>query len=151
MDYSAFTTQYKGIVRELRNDVIISSGYIEENENPTARSWRGLWDTGASSSCIHKRVRDYMHLIPLGTETISTANGSVEVDSHVIDVILPNRVIVKDLLVTSAEIGEDVDILLGMDIINLGAFSITNFKGESHHSLMVPAYKHIDYTQIART
>ena len=151
MDYSAFTTKYDGIARELRNEVLISSGYVAEGYNPAVVSWNGLWDTGASSSCIHRRVRDYMHLIPIGTETISTANGKVEVDSHIIDVILPNRVIVKDLMVTSAEIGDDVDILLGMDIIDLGAFSITNYKGKTHQSLIIPSHKHIDYTQIAKT
>lgn len=150
MNHSAFTTKYQGIVRELRNDVSIISKYTDSSKNAPPKNWRGLWDTGASITCVHRRVRDYMHLTPMGTSEISTANGVIEVDTHIVDIVLPNRVIVKDLLITSAEIGDDVDVLLGMDIICLGGFSVTNLK-ETYHSLIIPSGNHIDYVQKIKT
>lgn len=148
--YYAFTTKASGTAMELRNNVDLESSFVVPGSNYTPQKWRGLWDTGASLSCIHKRVMNYMHLLPLGTKDISTANGTTPVDTCMINVILPNGVRIKDLIVACADIGNDVDILLGMDIINCGSFAVSNFEKQTWHSFIIPSNKAIDYNKDAR-
>lgn len=150
MQYLAFTCKEDKIVRELRNDVYIESIYTQTGERRNYGPWRGLWDTGASSSCIHHRIKEQMGLQAIGTVPISTANGVVEVDTCVISVSLPNGVMVENLLVSCADIGEHTDILLGMDIISFGNFAISNNNGKTNYSFVIPSIGDVDYVLRSR-
>ena len=109
--------------------------------------WTGLWDTGASNSCINQRIVDDLSLIPIGNKKISTANGMTIVNSYFVDIGLPNHVVVKNVLVSCADLGEDIDVLLGMDIIIHGDFSITNTNNKTTFSFRTPSVQEIDYVK----
>lgn len=112
--------------------------------------WRGLWDTGASKSSITRRIVDDLNLIPVGNTNISTANGIVSVNTYFVDIGLPNGVTVKNVLVSCADLGEDIDVLIGMDIIRHGDFSITNTNNKTTFSFRTPSIKEIDYVEESR-
>ncbi len=78
---------------------------------------------------------------------ISTANGVVLVNTYFINLTLPNHVTVKDVLVTGADLGNNIDVLIGMDIIRHGDFSITNMNNSTTFSFRIPSISEIDYVK----
>lgn len=127
MKTSAFTLKSDTILNILRTDIFITSEARDTSKLIDSKIiWNGLWDTGASQSAIDFRVVEELSLVPIGEATISTANGLVTVNTYIIDVTIPNNVTIKDIVVNGATLGEDADMLIGMDIIRFGDFSITN-------------------------
>lgn len=148
--FLAFTLRANGILDMLKTETLINSNIRDQNKSiDTNKKWRGLWDTGASKSSIDKRVVDELGLIPVGKGTISTANGMVSVNTYFVNLTLPNHVTVKDVLVTCADLGNDIDVLIGMDIIRHGDFSITNTNQSTTFSFRIPSITEIDYVKEA--
>lgn len=145
----AFTLEANGILNELVTDVLIAPTYAQQNNNYIPRLRKALWDTGASRSTINQRVVDDLHLVPAGQCTISTANGLANVNTYLVDIALPNQVTVKDVIVSCADIGA-IDALIGMDIICVGDFSITNVGGKTKFSFRIPSMEEIDYVRDIR-
>lgn len=137
--YSAFTLKSEGIVHQLRTSIRIESGnyYLEGT---------ALWDTGASCSCILQKVADALQLIPTGRQMVLTPSGEITVNTYLVNVILPNNVTVKDVLVCSSDIDKQgLDMLIGMDIITCGDMSITNYNGKTFFSFRIPSQQAVDF------
>ena len=146
--FSAFTLRANGILDMLKTETLINSNIRDKNKSiDINKKWRGLWDTGASKSSVDKRGVDELGLIPVGKGTISTANGVVSVNTYLVNLTLPNRVTVRDVLVTCADLGNDIDVLIGMDIIRHGDFSITNTNRSTTFSFRIPSITEIDYVK----
>ena len=146
--FSAFTLRANGILDMLKTETLINSNIRDKNKSiDINKKWRGLWDTGASKSYVDKRVEVELGLIPVGKGTISTANGVVSVNTYFVNLTLPNRVTVRDVLVTCADLGNDIDVLIGMDIIRHGDFSITNTNRSTTFSFRIPSITEIDYVK----
>ena len=60
--------------------------------------------------------------------------------------ILPNQVMIANITVPKGDF-RGADVLIGMDIIRLGDFSITNYQGITKMSYRTPSIKHIDYVE----
>lgn len=144
----AFTLKSDTILNMLVTDTLIDSNNRDAtkiiNNN---KKWKGLWDTGASLSSIDQRVVNELGLTPVGKQKISTANGIILVNTYIIDITLPNHVIIQNVLVSCSNLGEDTDILIGMDIIRHGDFSITHTDNSTTFSFRIPSVKEIDYVQ----
>lgn len=149
-DFLAFTLKSKGILNMLKTETLVLSDIRDKNVPYTPKMWCGLWDTGASKSSITKRIVDDLNLIPVGNTNISTANGIVSVNIYFVDIGLPNGVTIKNVLVSCADLGEDIDVLIGMDIIKHGDFSITNTNNKTTFSFRTPSIKEIDYVEESR-
>ena len=149
--FHAFTLKsHSGFLSMLKTDTLVLSTVRDSNKALVPKLWRGLWDTGASKSSITQRIVDDLSLIPVGNTNISTANGIVTVNTYFVDFGLPNGVTVKNVLVSCADLGDDIDILIGMDIIRHGDFSITNVNGKTTFSFRTPSMQEIDYVQEAQ-
>lgn len=144
---SAFTLKSEGILNMLKTDTLILSDFRDSQKSYIPKLWKGLWDTGASKSSITQRIVDDLSLIPIGKGNVSTANGMIPVNTYFIDIGLPNGVTVKNVLVSCCDLGEDIDILIGMDIIKHGDFSITNVNNKTTFSFRTPSIKEIDYVE----
>ena len=149
-EFLAFTLKSNGIMNMLKTDTLVLSDIRNKNVPYTPKLWRGLWDTGASKSSITQRIVDDLNLIPVGNTNISTANGIVAVNTYFVDFGLPNGVTVKNVLVSCADLGEDIDVLIGMDIIRHGDFSITNVNNKTTFSFRTPSVEEIDYVKESR-
>jgi len=145
--YRAFTLKASGIMRMLKTDALVLPKATKENNNTTPKMWRGLWDTGASASSINKAVVEDLGLIPIGKTTISTANGVVPVDTYLVDIGLPNGVMVTNVMVSCADLGKDIDVLIGMDIIRHGDFAITNKNHQTTFSFRIPSVQEFDFVK----
>lgn len=145
--YKAFTLKASGILNKLQTDTIILSEYRDKKKNFTPQKWKSLWDTGATSSAITKRIVDELALVPCGKVKMNTANGYIDVNTYLVNIVLPNGVTAKNVLVSCCNLGADVDILIGMDIIKHGDFSITNVGNKTTFSFRTPSVKEIDYVK----
>ena len=149
-NFLAFTLKSNGILNMLKTDTLVLSSVRDNNIEYTPKLWRGLWDTGASRSSIAQRIVDDLNLIPVGNTNISTANGIVTVNVYFVDFGLPNGVTIKNVMVSCSDLGDDIDVLIGMDIIKHGDFSITNVNGKTTFSFRTPSIDEIDYVKESR-
>ena len=109
---------------------------------------QAIWDTGATATVITQNVVNELGLIPTGMSIVFTANGETTQNTYIVDIGLPNGVVVKDVTVTCAiALSGGCEALIGMDIISLGDFSITNHNGSTCMSFRIPSLHEIDYTQ----
>jgi len=59
-----------------------------------------------------------------------------------VDIGLPNRVVIPDVIVTECEINSPgIDLLIGMNIIQLGDLAISNGPGQTIFSFAIPPFK----------
>ena len=109
---------------------------------------KGIWDTGATGSTITTKVVNELGLIPTGMTRVHTANGIADQNTYTIDLGLPNGIKVKGITVTEVgALSDQSDALIGMDIISLGDFSVTNYNGQTCFSFRIPSNHEIDYVQ----
>lgn len=137
-----FTTKWSGgRARVLVNEVEI----IVPNTTQGVKV-KAIWDTGASATVITQKVVDDLGLKPTGMSHVNTANGPTVQNTYIVDVGLPNQVKAKDVTVTGAKaLSGGCEVLIGMDIISLGDFSVTHGDGKTMMSFRIPSMHHIDY------
>ena len=138
---SAFTSQYKCISNKLINDV-------EVFYNGKSIKCRALWDTGATNCCVSQDVVNQLSLISTGKTNMRTPNQTSERDTYLVDVALPNSVRINDVCVIDSDIGnQNIGMLIGMNIINLGDFAVSNFQGKTTFTFRMPSDGTIDYVK----
>lgn len=108
--------------------------------------FRAIWDTGASVSVITQNVIAGLSLAPTGKTNVETANGPRLSDVFLVDIELPNGVRMQSVTATEGII-RGFDVLIGMDIITVGDFSITNVGGETVMSFRTPSVKEVDWVK----
>ena len=139
---SSFTIKSNGgILRAL-----ISEINIHVPGDPNGLTIKAIWDTGATGSVISQNVAKTLGLIVSGYAVVNTANGQATQKTYTVDIGLPNKVLIQNVLVTEVDsLTAGCDALIGMDIITLGDFSITNHKGTTCMSFRFPSCHEIDY------
>lgn len=150
IECKSFTLTSPGVLNALQTDVLVVSDNRNNSIPYSPKMWKGLWDTGASGTCIDQRVVADLNLIPIGKKLISTAAGLKETNTYLVDIGLPNRVMIKDVLVSCADLCNELDVLIGMDIISLGDFAITNITGKTTFSFRIPSVSLIDFCDASK-
>jgi hypothetical protein len=97
-----------------------------------------LWDTGATLSAITPRIQHELALVPTGTQFIRGVTGIQEVDTVIVTIELPNNILKKNISVAVCEFSKDLGIIIGMDIITLGDFSLLNGQNHTMFSFISP-------------
>ena len=109
-----------------------------------------LWDTGAGGSAITPALAERMNLIPVNRVKVTGINNTSMADVVNISIGLPNMVMVEEVNVMVCNLVKDVDLLIGMDIILLGDFSISNGGGKTLFSFAIPPFENkTDYYEKA--
>ena len=137
----SFTKTYNGIVRSLPTMVFIESTTNPDNQVEA----NALWDTGASSSLIRPEIAVKLNLKPISKTLMATpSDKAVPSNVYLINVYLPNKArIIKIQALEGSP--NSCDMLIGMDVIVLGDFAVTNFKGQTKFSFRVPSMTEIDF------
>jgi len=148
----AFTvTSHGGLLREIMTPVkaSIASELSSIFNVPTSVvDVMALWDTGATSTSISKRLASKLSLPPLSRQKILCAGQPYESCIYKIDLYLPNMVVFRNVTVTEFEDSNRFDVLVGMDIITAGDFSVTNANGLTVCSFRLPpSGEHVDYVK----
>ena len=143
-NYMAFTVKADGIMRQLRTEVFVEEGTT--NIPTDEHKFTAIWDTGATSTCITKRLAAKLGLKPTGVLDNSTAGGIRKAGTYLVSVFLPNRVFFPGTLVHDMEDNDDgFDILIGMDIISRGDFCISNYDNKTVFTYRLPSKTITDY------
>lgn len=111
-------------------------------------STKGIWDTGATNSVITKSSARKLGLIPISRAVVNGVHGEREVNVYYVNITLNNNQITLNTQVTECEeLSPDHTngMLIGMNVITLGDFSITNFDDRTVMSFVVPSQKKTDF------
>jgi predicted aspartyl protease len=141
-----FTVKHTDILPVITFDIEISGV-----NNPTKRfKTKGIIDTGATNSVITKEVVDALELAQTGLTHVNTASESQkEVKTYTLDIFLKSDVRVQAVQVSEGNISAEhgFHCLIGMDIICLGDFSITNLNGKTCFSFRIPSLHEVDFVE----
>lgn len=150
----AFTSKWTGLAARLSTNVLVTpantraDGLQSPLSEPTgATEVVGVWDTGATATMISDRLAASLGLVPVSLCNVAHAGGVEQRRSYLVDVWLPNHVVVQGVIVTDCSGLIGFDLLIGMDIITAGDFSVTNVRGETVMSFRMPSMKPIDYVE----
>ena len=113
------------VVRDIQSDLVVVGSGERISGNKTPIVVKAIWDTGAYGSVISPKVAEELELIPVGVKPIQTANGTYEAYAYVVDVMLPNRLVIRGVEVSESDL-KVCDALIGMDIISMGDMKVTN-------------------------
>ena len=142
----AFTVSYKGLTNVLGSWAEISEAFnpVSSSQPPSRHKYNAIWDTGATGTAITQKVADDCALKPIGMAIVQTAKGQMHTLVFLANIYLPQNVCIYNLRVTLTDI-RDADVLIGMDIISLGDFAVTNTNGKTTFSFRVPSVQEIDF------
>jgi hypothetical protein len=136
--YYAFEQHYPVRIENLITEVEVFPNPIEDKNR--FQKIRAKWDTGANHTVISVSLMKKLNLVPIDSEILSGLGGSQTVDVVRLAVKLPN-----DLFISSKHIGvcnlqssQNFDMLIGMDIIQLGDFHISNAGDKTSFSFVMP-------------
>ena len=116
---------YDKVVRDIQSNLVVVGSGERISGNRTPVVVKAIWDTGAYGSVISPRVAEELGLMPVGVKPIQTANGTYEAYAYVVDVMLPNKLVIRGVEVSESDL-KVCDALIGMDIISMGDMKITN-------------------------
>ena len=145
---SALTVKATGQLDRIISDVKVCAAYEPLTPPavlPLLITTRALWDTGATKSVIATDLVQQLDLIPVGQTTVHHADGSSNRLLYLVNFTLPNEVGIAGALVSEFPRRDGFDVILGMDVIGLGDFSITNLDGQTWMSFRTPSSVRIDY------
>lgn len=152
----AFTLTYSKLSRVLISEVVITkeitprmSGTLDVRDY-NSKKYRAIWDTGAAGSVITEKVVKELDLKPTGMVKVSTVNGERDANTYIVNIWLPNKVVVGNLKVTEGELPGEDEVLIGMDIISKGDLAITNYGGKTVFTYRFPSAKCIDFVKEIR-
>lgn len=143
--HKAFTTRYNGRSLRLTNEVEIFPAHAPSAPIPQGKKYQALYDTGATHSSISPRVVADLQLASIGATNVGVGGGTLTTTSHLVNIGLPNRVMFAMLRVAQMVLHGGIDVLIGMDVIGSGDFSVTHHNGNTAFSFCVPSRREIDF------
>jgi hypothetical protein len=149
IEVHGFTSEETGLVNALFTEVKVAAAIPPGQPIPALRTYRGLWDTGATNTVITLKVVDDLGLKVSGMTLAVGVNSEDMVNTYQISLGLPNNVIIGDLKVSVGRL-KGFDVLIGMDIIGLGDFCISNFAKQTVLTFRMPSIAKIDFLAMAR-
>src|SRR3989344_6102728 len=144
----SFTTHYDGRTSVLRNEIQIASAFDPRHtkDHPPYKKCLAIWDTGATHSVISEKVIAECNLKPTGIVQVHGISGEKISKTYLVNILLPNGVAFTGVKVTEG-ILRDTDVLIGMDIINMGDFALTHNDGKTLFSFRIPSIGKIDFVK----
>ena len=149
----SFTTSYKTLSNVLSNEVIIAEAFsppkskILSIKDHNFKKFQAIWDTGATGSVITKKVAQELGLKPAGMVEVHTASDTKMANTYLVNIWLPNKVLVYNLVVIEGKIVGQCEVLIGMDIISKGDFAVTNYNGRTVFTFRFPSVGCIDFVK----
>ena len=117
--------RYDRIVRDIQSNLVVVGSGERMAGSKTPVVVKAIWDTGAYGSVISTKVAQELGLVPVGVKPIQTANGTYEAYAYVVDMMLPNKLVIRGVEVSESDL-KVCDALIGMDIISMGDMKVTN-------------------------
>jgi predicted aspartyl protease len=140
IQHFAFRQEYQNLSFRLITDAEI---FVDSSAGPGRKGVkvRALWDTGASGTVITPEVSRELNLVPIDRVKVAGVNSVSIANVAQVSIGLPNQIMVEDINVMICDLKQDFDLLIGMNIILLGDFSISNGAGKTLFSFAIPSFK----------
>lgn len=127
---------------------IITPVEVKSLTTGKVKTTKAIWDTGATASVVTKDVAAEIGLMPVGMTKVMGVHGAKNVNVYYANITLNNKQISIDETVTECDAlsGDgSIGMLIGMDIITLGDFAITNFNGQTVMTFRIPSLEKMDF------
>lgn len=148
-DFQAFTVKFSARTNVLFSKVGVSQAFdpnVTKVNQPSITELNAIWDTGASCTLISKEYAVKVGLIPTGKTTITGVNNSTLENTYQVNVYLPNKVCLGFLKIAEAPaLAGGAGMLIGMDIIGSGDFSVYNEDGKTVMTYRFPSIGGTDF------
>jgi len=144
----AFTCRYQGISSRLTSDVEIFQPFHPSAGVPPGiqhKTFKALYDTGATHSSVSPKVVADLQLPSIGATKVGVGGGMLTTTSHIVNIGLPNKVMFFMMRVAKVDLHGDIDVLIGMDILGTGDFTVSNHQGKTTFSFCCPSRREIDF------
>jgi hypothetical protein len=144
---SSFTHKVNapGLLRVLQSSCQVAVAFVPTQLPPAGKEYSAIWDTGATNSVISQKVIDEGGLKQTGVAQVSGVNSDSIEPTYLVSIRLVNGVGFSEVQVTRGKLSHGSDVLIGMDIITIGDFVITNKGGETWWSFCCPSMRRTDY------
>jgi len=134
------TQRYDTIQRAIESKIKIASATSNK-----FKEFNAVWDTGATNTVISQKVISEIGLSGIDKITIHTANSKRTADVYLVDLILPkDQIKFPSLRVIDGKL-DNIDVLIGMDIICSGDFAISNKNDKTIFSYQIPPTHTTDF------
>lgn len=125
---------------------IITEEHIWSGNNPIPVV--AAWDTGSTLCCISPEYAKQLNLQPISEDDLHTAHGIISSKMYEINVLLNDQVTYTVHAMENPNIhGDNVDLLIGMDIISEGDFSLSTYNDKTSFSFRIPSKGLVDFTK----
>ena len=144
---SCLTVDFTGRARVIITEAGIGSHCAKGLFPPAVhfQQTKAIWDTGASATVVTDKIVKAAGLKPIGMTMTRGVHGEKMANVYMVALRLPNNVVFNALRVTEGELGPDADVLIGMDVISMGDFAVTNHNGVTSFSFRLPSMQRIDF------
>jgi hypothetical protein len=140
----------RAIITEIHISEPLSDKTYKSNDKRLHRT-TALWDTGATGSVITQQTAALLGLKPTSMTTVHHAGGVSIQNVYRVNIYLPNHVVIPNVRVTECPntVGS-FGVIIGMNIITMGDFALTNVGGATVVSFRMPSIEVIDYVEHER-
>jgi predicted aspartyl protease len=146
-ELKTFSVLFDQIVKIPHTKLSVSGELLlGDNSLPDLMEMQAIWDTGASGSCITTNVVKTLGLIPYSKLRVLTASGEVFQNVYKVCFHLPHDVSINIPVTEVPALQNKFGALVGMNIISMGDFTISNFEGRTCLSFRMPSQARTDYT-----
>lgn len=148
MDAKSFTIEFTSLSDRIITDCGVCQAYIPTTNgvHPPVRTYKALWDTGATKSSISPKIASDLGLQYYKFTNVYHAKGHDLTKMYKVNLLLPNNVGFSCIPVLEGNL-YGFDILIGMDIIMQGDFVITNRDGKTVCSFQIPSTHKYDFVK----
>jgi len=136
-EHLAFDFEFTHIVKEIETPVKLYSS--SESTEGKCIEINAIWDTGATHSVISSELAKQLEAEPVDKCLVSNVYSKNKTSDVIMStLILPNGTIIYGKRFSICDI-PGADVLIGMDIISMGDFVITNAKRKTMFSFVIPS------------
>lgn len=109
---------------------------------------KALWDTGSYESVISSDLVKKIKPRSIGVSHVSSTGAATKSRVYEVDVLLGNKIRIP-LQVTESKVlsNNHIDMLIGMDVIGVGDFSVSTYNGVTCFSFRHPSQGLIDFKE----
>jgi SEC-C motif len=86
-----------------------------------------------------------LQLPSIGARNVGVGGGTLATTSHLVNIALPNKAMFPMVSVAKMVLLGGIDVLIGMDILGLGDFTVTHYGGKTTFSFCCPSRREIDF------
>jgi hypothetical protein len=141
MTPQAFTLNGQGLLESIITPVTVRQSFnLSKTYNlaSTEIDVRALWDTGSTNTSISEGLARHLGLKSIDMCNVNGVDGIHPSMVYQIDILLPSSVAIGDVRGAEFKDNGAFEILIGMDIITLGDFAISNKEGKTVVSFRIP-------------